>query len=111
MIEILNESKCISCNQCVDICPTRVFDSVKDGVPIINRKDDCQTCFMCEAYCPVDALYVAPEAEESVTVDYNELEEAGLIGSYRSQIKWRRDKQTSEEVDANYHMLRLYFST
>ena len=31
--------------------------------PVIARQEDCQTCFLCEIYCPTDALYVAPNAE------------------------------------------------
>lgn len=87
MIEIIRESKCIACNQCVNVCPTRVFDRT-DGVPVIARQEDCQTCFMCELYCPVDALYVAPEAEERSGVREAELERAGLIGGYREKVGW-----------------------
>lgn len=88
MIEILSESKCISCNQCVNVCPTNVFDRVEDGIPRIARQSDCQTCFMCELYCPVDALYVAPESEFSVPVDEEELEKRGLFGGYREKVGW-----------------------
>ena len=28
---------------------------------VIVRQHDCQTCFMCEAWCPTDALFVAPQ--------------------------------------------------
>jgi NAD-dependent dihydropyrimidine dehydrogenase PreA subunit len=35
----------------------------RDGMPVIARQSQCQTCFMCEAYCPADALFVAPLSE------------------------------------------------
>jgi NAD-dependent dihydropyrimidine dehydrogenase PreA subunit len=60
MIELVIASRCIDCDRCVKVCPTNVFDPVPGGHPVIARQRDCQTCFMCEAYCPVDALYVAP---------------------------------------------------
>ena len=60
MIEIVDAAACIACDLCVKVCPTDVFDRGEDGVPVISRQSDCQTCFMCEAYCPVDALYVSP---------------------------------------------------
>lgn len=60
MIEIISDAACIDCDKCVEVCPTNVFDAVPGGHPVIARQSDCQTCFMCEAYCPVDALYVAP---------------------------------------------------
>ncbi|MCR2804686.1 4Fe-4S dicluster domain-containing protein [Paenibacillus soyae] len=88
MIEIVSESKCIQCNLCVSVCPTNVFDRVDGNIPVIARQDDCQTCFMCELYCPVDALYVAPDAEASVIAAEDDLESRGLIGSYREKIGW-----------------------
>jgi ferredoxin len=51
--------------------------------PVIARKDDCQTCFMCELYCPVDALYVAPQADAAAAVSEPAVIAAGLLGSYR----------------------------
>ena len=83
MIELVSESRCILCNKCVQVCPMNVFSTVKGAAPVIARKADCQTCFMCELYCPVDALYVAPDAEVSVAVSENELATRGLLGSYR----------------------------
>ena len=67
MIELVSESRCITCNKCVQVCPMNVFDAVKDAPPIIARQADCQTCFMCELYCPTDALYVAPDSGQAVT--------------------------------------------
>ncbi|ALS23103.1 4Fe-4S ferredoxin [Paenibacillus naphthalenovorans] len=90
MIEVLNEETCISCNICVSVCPTNVFDRKTDGVPAIARVDDCQTCFMCEAYCPVDALYVAPDAEQLTGIRVTDLPE-DIIGEYRKQV-FKHDK-------------------
>ena len=69
MIELVSEDRCTGCDLCVQVCPTHVFDAVPGGIPVIARKHDCQTCFMCEAWCPVDALYVAPFAEEEKVVE------------------------------------------
>ena len=62
MIEIVAGERCIGCDRCIEVCPTRVFDRGADGIPVIARHDSCQTCFQCEAYCPTDALFVAPLA-------------------------------------------------
>lgn len=92
MIELVSPDKCISCDKCVQVCPTNVFDTGADGLPVIARQDDCQTCFMCEAYCPVDALFVAPNAEplpaDSPLHDEEHLDNSGLLGSYRKGIGW-----------------------
>jgi Pyruvate/2-oxoacid:ferredoxin oxidoreductase delta subunit len=45
-----------------------VFSAVKGAPPVVARKEDCQTCFMCELYCPADALYVARQAEAAAAI-------------------------------------------
>jgi NAD-dependent dihydropyrimidine dehydrogenase PreA subunit len=109
VIELVSEQRCIKCDLCVDACPTDVFDAVEDGIPVIARQADCQTCFMCEAYCPVDALYVAQNADESVKVDEAELIEKGLLGSYRRSIGWNKQAphQPSAELEQKMHDFRL----
>ncbi|TBL75268.1 ferredoxin family protein [Paenibacillus thalictri] len=89
MIEMVSESRCIGCNMCVKVCPTNVFDRTERGVPVISRQSDCQTCFMCELYCPADALYVAPHAEVNVVVEEAELAQRNLLGQYRERVGWR----------------------
>ncbi|MBH0781632.1 4Fe-4S dicluster domain-containing protein [Nocardia bovistercoris] len=92
MIEVVSAERCIACDACIDVCPTHVFDRGADGVPVLARRSDCQTCFMCEAYCPVDALFVAPRTEalppEDPQREESYLIEHGLLGSYRSELGW-----------------------
>jgi NAD-dependent dihydropyrimidine dehydrogenase PreA subunit len=84
MIEVVDRERCITCDRCIDVCPTRVFDRGSDGVPVIARHDSCQTCFQCEAYCPTDALFVAP----STTASTPDLRHVDLLGSYRRELGW-----------------------
>ena len=88
MIELISDDRCLSCGLCVKVCPTNVFDDVPGGIPVIARQQDCQTCYMCEAYCPVDAMYVSPYADKSVAVDEQELADSGQLGSWRATIGW-----------------------
>ncbi|ANW65607.1 4Fe-4S ferredoxin [Mycobacterium sp. djl-10] len=96
MIEIVSAQRCIACDMCIDVCPTRVFDRGEDGVPVIARHDSCQTCFQCEAYCPTDALFVAPmvqpEPEGSKFRDLEYVIETGLLGSYRAALGWGKGR-------------------
>lgn len=59
---------------------------------------------MCELYCPVDALYVAPEADCSVEVEENQLSSTGVLGSYRSVIGWNPRRPLSDAKDKSYKM-------
>jgi NAD-dependent dihydropyrimidine dehydrogenase PreA subunit len=92
MIEIVAADRCIGCDRCIEVCPTRVFDRGEDGVPVIARHDSCQTCFQCEAYCPVDALFVAPltipAPADSGFRDITYVAAAGLLGGYRRELGW-----------------------
>lgn len=99
MIELVSESRCIKCNICVSACPTNVFDAVPGSAPKIARQSDCQTCYMCELYCPVDALYVDPNADKSVTVDEETLIASGLLGSYRKNLGWGKGHTPSAKTE------------
>ncbi|MCA0757932.1 ferredoxin family protein [Paenibacillus sp. N4] len=108
MIEIISESKCVSCNQCVHVCPTNVFDRVENGIPVIARQSDCQTCFMCELYCPVDALYVSPDAEAAIQISEKEVEQQGLLGGYREKVGWGPGRKP---VSSHEYMYQLAVKT
>ena len=104
MIEIVSAGRCIACDMCVKVCPANVFDAMPDGPPVIARQADCQTCFLCEIYCPTDALYVAPDAEGPSPVNEAEIEAAGLFGSYARALGWRRGKPGGAENDPTFRL-------
>lgn len=106
MIELLVQSRCIQCNQCVNVCPANVFKEVKGESPVIARQSDCQTCYMCELYCPTNALYVAPNAFDSLSLKEEKVIESGLIGSYKSSIGWEKGKENTAKKDHSYVLLR-----
>lgn len=99
MIELLSQSRCIGCNKCVEICPTNVYEGSPGEIPVIARQSECQTCFLCEAYCPVDALYVAAETNRNVEVNEEELIAKGLLGSYRRNLGWSKGDSPSRNMN------------
>jgi NAD-dependent dihydropyrimidine dehydrogenase PreA subunit len=101
MIELIIAGRCTGCNACVDVCPTGVFDPGPSGRPLIARVEACQTCFMCELYCTVDALYVAPDCESRVAVDEAVLVASGLLGQYRRDSGWH--EWADEPSKSNEH--------
>lgn len=88
MIELLIRDRCTQCNQCVTSCPSNVFEAVEGSAPIIARKSDCQTCYMCELYCPADALYVASNCHGDEAVDEAQVVASGLLGQFRRDHGW-----------------------
>lgn len=74
---------------CVNVCPTNVFKKVENGIPKIAKQSKCQTCFMCELYCPVDALYVGPDAERVLSLTESDIE-TETLGIYRRNVGWAR---------------------
>jgi NAD-dependent dihydropyrimidine dehydrogenase PreA subunit len=98
MIELVSEDRCIGCDRCVEVCPTNVFNAVPGGPPVVARKSDCQTCFLCEAYCPVDALFVAAEAHEDVHVVEADLVAKGLLGQYRRNLGWSKGSSPIQKL-------------
>jgi NAD-dependent dihydropyrimidine dehydrogenase PreA subunit len=74
---------------CVVACPTHVLDAAPDGgAPIIARLDQCQTCFMCELYCPRDAIFVGSDQTGPETIDAAEIKASGLLGQMRRDHSW-----------------------
>ncbi len=110
MIELISDERCVDCDWCVRVCPTNVFDPVPGGHPVIARQEDCQTCFMCEAYCPADALFVAPLAGPaepgSVYRDEAALTQAGQFGQYRGRIGWGPGRSPGARNDRNHQFTR-----
>lgn len=105
MIEILSLERCIECNICVKVCPTNVFALEPGGAPRIARHADCQTCFLCEAYCPADALYVAPDADATAAVHEHSASVQAQLGSYRTALGWGAGQHPSAVRDQSHRLL------
>ena len=108
MIELVSTERCIGCDVCIRACPTNVFDRGPGRIPVIARQGDCQTCFMCEAWCPTDALFVAPLTEPapagSPFRDEAVLAERDLLGSYRREIGWGKGRTPGASQDESHRV-------
>jgi NAD-dependent dihydropyrimidine dehydrogenase PreA subunit len=94
VIELVLADRCIECDKCVRVCPTDVFDAVPGAPPVIARQSDCQTCFLCELYCPVDALFVDPDCRAPVAADEEAVLATDWPAQYRRDSGWGRARRT-----------------
>ncbi len=62
-IRSIDTAKCTRCGQCVNICPQDVLRRGQDKIPRISYLQDCQSCFLCEKYCPAQAIMVSADRE------------------------------------------------
>lgn len=52
-IQSINLDTCVRCGECVQSCPMDVIRWDKAaGAPKIEYPEDCQTCHLCEEFCP-----------------------------------------------------------
>ena len=111
MIEVLSIARCTECDICVRVCPTNVFDSVPGAAPVIARHDSCQTCYQCEAYCPADAIYVAPLRDPapagSVWRDEAVLTANDQLGLYRDMVGWGKGRTLPTEPLPTVNVMQL----
>jgi len=109
VIELVSAERCIKCDVCIRVCPTNVFEHGRDRLPVIKRQADCQTCFMCEAWCPTDALFVAPQTDpvpaDSRYRDEQWLVSHGLLGSYRRELGWGQESPLAGPRRSTQHAL------
>jgi hypothetical protein len=60
---------------------------------------------MCELYCPVDALSVAPDVQQTLGVSEQVVADQGLLGSYRASIGWSRGKRNRRGSDQTFKLI------
>jgi NAD-dependent dihydropyrimidine dehydrogenase PreA subunit len=104
VIELLSPTRCIGCDACVEACPDNVFEARPGQIPVIARLDDCQTCYLCELYCPVDALYVSPWRDQREAVDEAQLIAIGRLGAYRRALGWKGIKAQGTDQDLSWRL-------
>jgi ferredoxin len=58
------------------------------GKAVIAYQADCQTCLLCELYCPADALFVWPEVDRVIGFAAKQAEASGQLGAFRRDHGW-----------------------
>ena len=56
MTAVINQSECIACEACVDVCPMEIIKV--DEVASLTDESACTDCGSCVDACSVDAITV-----------------------------------------------------
>jgi NAD-dependent dihydropyrimidine dehydrogenase PreA subunit len=51
----IDEGKCVSCGECVDVCPADVLKE-KDSATTVADPEQCLGCESCVSVCPNEAI-------------------------------------------------------
>ena len=84
LVHSINDDRCIGCEACVAVCPTKVLDLVNHKV-VVARFDQCVQCEQCANKCPTTALVMHRLGEQPSTLTVPELDEhfqTGVPGQY-----------------------------
>ena len=54
---IVDEEKCVGCEECVDVCPVEVFE-MKDDKSVPVNAEECLGCESCVEVCEEAAIIV-----------------------------------------------------
>ena len=84
LLHSINDDRCIGCEACVAVCPTKVLDLVNHKVAV-SRFEDCVQCEQCANSCPTTALVMYREGTQPQTLTVPELDDhfqTGVPGQY-----------------------------
>lgn len=54
---IVDEKKCVGCEECVDVCPVEVFEMV-DNKSVTENAEECLGCESCVEVCEEGAITI-----------------------------------------------------
>lgn len=57
---VIDYEKCNVSEDCVNVCPTGVFEKQGDKV-VVAHEDQCTACRLCEQTCPCGAITVTED--------------------------------------------------
>ena len=84
LLHSINDDRCIGCEACIDVCPTKVLELVDHKVRVV-RFTDCVQCEQCATSCPTMALVMYRQGSTPRMLTVPELDEnfqTGVPGQY-----------------------------
>lgn len=91
----INQSKCIGCKQCVNVCPGSLFVVNDSGKAEMKYPKDCWGCASCIKECPVRAISMYLGADMGGT---GALLSVNMTGE---QARWILEQKEGEQIVIN----------
>lgn len=88
----INQTTCIKCSYCADVCPNKIF-SLNESNEIIIRQDRVESCFQCGqcmAICSTESIVINGLSYEKDFFDLPHQKFSGIEMSFLEMIKTRR---------------------
>ena len=60
----IDETKCIKCGTCKNVCPMAVYDQDSKTGKMIPDNSKCVSCGLCINMCPVEAISFCEDDEK-----------------------------------------------
>jgi iron-only hydrogenase group A len=93
---VFDQTKCIDCRNCVEVCPTKYLEVDESGAeigikPSANKEKDCIACGQCIIHCPAGAIkskgeYQAIDELEKIIKQKNKIVVVQFAPSIRVSI-------------------------
>jgi len=59
----IDEKKCTSCGNCIQLCPMQVFKKQEEKV-VVDKPKECIGCKACEVQCDKQAIKIIEEEKK-----------------------------------------------
>lgn len=69
--QLIFDDWCKACGICIAFCPQNVFGRDRNGKPVAERPDDCNSCLFCELHCPDFAITIEEKTAGRKKTDGN----------------------------------------
>jgi NAD-dependent dihydropyrimidine dehydrogenase PreA subunit len=60
MYPLVDQEKCSGCGNCVEICPSEVYQMEEDKSNPVHP-EECIECWACVAQCPAESIQLTEE--------------------------------------------------
>lgn len=102
-IAIIDESNCIGCTKCINVCPVDAILGASKHMHVILTSE-CIGCGLCLPPCPVDCIKILTEPD-----DASEGKKDTLY--WRQRVKNRRARLDSQEKTNNKTLISSALNT